>query len=172
MSSLNTKLSNSIKFLREFNKDATSIYEDCLDMMKEIDKRDPAEKDYQDKLRKMTKKFTEDMNDFIKQIDMDYELFKRDFPDIKSSKHDDIVIYSLRDYLEYSDEFKALKKKKYEILLLKLQTRLDVSLSAKDYGRYLGYHKVYVIAEKIYGKVGFVKQKCDEITGEKNKDDE
>ena len=172
MSSLSGKLSNSIKFLREFNKDATSIYEDCLDMMKEIDKADIAEKDYQDKLRKKTKKFTEDMDDFIEEIDMDFELFKRDFPEIKSNKHDDVVIYSLRDYLEYSGEFKKLRKKKYEILLLKLNARLDVSLSAKDYGRYLGYHKVYVIAEKICSKVEYVEKKCREITGEKNKDDE
>ena len=172
MSNVNIKLTNSIKFLREFYKDASKIYDECYDKMMEIDKIKEDEENYQNKLRKATVKFKEDMHDFIDEIDMDYDLFVRDFPEIKANKLDDAVIYSLRDFLEYSDMYKKLKKKKYEVLILKLESRMDVCSASKDYGKYIAYNKVHTIANILLSKVNYVKKRCDELTGQKNKDEE
>ena len=168
MSKLNIKVTNALKFLREFTNDASDIYDECYSKMKDIDDIDEDDENYQNELRKATRKFMEDMDTTIDDMSFEYGIFMKDMSEIISNKHNDEVIYSLRSFSDYSDRI----KKGYKNLFLKLDTRRDVASASKDYGRYIAYNKVYNIANKMNCKLEAVMKKCDTLTNEKNKDEE
>ena len=142
MSNINRSLSTSLNFLKLMHTSSKKLYDISIDAAKDMYSLTAVEDGYPGKMRDKTKDYNDDTELIVDRIDHEYELFKTCMSDILSNRHDENVIYSLKGFFPYREQYKRLKKE-YNLIMLKLEYMKENCKSSKDYVKLIAINNVY-----------------------------
>lgn len=141
--SAGASVTHSISYLNELHTEYLKLIDNFNDIIKKIEDVDDSEvdKEYSGKLREIYNDFFDKLDKKLKKLLFDYKILKEEFPVIKKNKNEEVVIYSLRRYLDIEKKYKKLVKKYNEldddIVHKALEKRFD-----ENYAINVAYNKI------------------------------
>lgn len=168
-SNINIQITHALRFLNDLIDTSEDLYDDTKDVMYDILDVDRDEEEYNMEVRKIAKKFRDSVDDDIEDIVDDYKLFISNFSDIKSNKHSDEVVYSLKKFKSFSDDAKELIKK-YDVLSVKIDSKIDDAYAKKEYVKCIALSNIFRPMKKVREILTNTKKRCDDLINKEDKE--